>query len=527
MVCAVLRSNIFLDRGWSIGAGLIAAFLVLNRFLTIIYVVGVSAGWGAICLCVWLLLRDDPNLVRRLKRRLLNLGLSLSLLLFITAPILLNNWAAIYGKYVVAQFYYEKDIRAREFGIIGLSGHLLYYPVSVLRDHLGPTFFWASAVGIAGALAARLLGRQRKSRAAQPSGGDETSFLRIIFLLGAVMGPIIVLTFDISKSPVVGGVLGVPAALLAGAIMAGVAARPTEPQSFPVRKVIVACSVVILAMGLFNQIGHAVRHLPEYAQRRDLEQIAGLDKWLVNYADENRWRRPTISFDVISSWLDAGTITTKGYESSRQLIEFQTTSLGSKIMGVDRTEALAALANSDFVVLTDLPKTGVYPFYEHISKYWSELKEWANLHLIVARTVRLDSFTATVYARPSAAVSGLSGEWITSSGLSIQTRRASLERFPEVRLSGMANYSWLPKIPNISATVDALDKEISVPASFRHTLDRYEILIDTAGFTLPLSDSIRFRLNFDTFFVPRNIGLNDDGRELVVRAPDFVELTRP
>jgi hypothetical protein len=480
--CAVLRSNIFLDRGWSIGAGFTAAFLVLNRFLTIIYVVGVSVGLGAICLCLWLLLREDPDLVRRLKCRLLNLGLSLSLLLFITTPILLNNWAAIYGKYVVAQFYYEKDIRAREFGITGLSGHLLYYPFSIFRDHLGPTFFWASAIGVAGALAARLLGRLRKSRAAQPSGGDETSFLRIIFLLGAVLGPIIVLTIDISKSPVIGGVVGVPAALLAGAIMAGIAARPTKPQSFPDRKMIVACSVVILVIGLFNQIGHAVRHLPEYAQRRDLERVAELDKWLVDYADENHWRRPTISFDVISSWLDAGTITTRGYESSRRLIEFQTTSLGSKIMGVERTEALAALAKSDFVVLTDLPKTGFYPFYEHISKYWGELKEWADLHLIVARTVRLDSFTATVYARPSVTVSGLSGEWITRSGLSIQTRRASLERFPEVRLSGTANYSWLPKVPNISATVDALDKEISVPTYPRsiRDFDRHHRVHSTA-----------------------------------------------
>jgi hypothetical protein len=262
-----------------------------------------------------------------------------------TALILLIKWTAICEKYAIA-FYYEKDIRAREFGIFGLAGHLLYYPNSIFRDHLGPIFFWASAIGVAGALVVRLLGGLRTPGAAAIWQGDETPLLRIIFLLGAMIGPIIVLTIDISKSPVVGGIAGVPAALLTGTLMAGIAAH-RESKSSLARSVIIACSAVILAMGLYNQFSHGVRHLPQYAQKRDLERVAELDKWLVDYAGENHWRRPTISFDVISSWLHAGTITTSGYESSRQLIEFQTTSLGSKIMGVDRAEALASLANSD------------------------------------------------------------------------------------------------------------------------------------------------------------------------------------
>jgi hypothetical protein len=75
--------------------------------------------------------------------------------------------------------------------------------------------------------------------------------------------------------------------------------------------------------------------------------------------------------------------------------------------------------------------------------------------------------------------------------------------------------------------MDAPVNGMSVPALFRHTLDRYEILIDTSGILLPSSDSMRLLFDFDAFFVPRNIGLNDDGRELVVQAPDLVELTRP
>jgi hypothetical protein len=43
-VCAALRSGLFLDWRWAIATGLLAALLVANRFLTIIYLLGIIAG---------------------------------------------------------------------------------------------------------------------------------------------------------------------------------------------------------------------------------------------------------------------------------------------------------------------------------------------------------------------------------------------------------------------------------------------------------------------------------------------------
>ena len=144
--CAVIRSKLFLDRRWAIGCGLIGTFLVLNRFLTLIYLVGVSAGLAGVFVIIWILHRGDTELSRRMRQRLFNLGLSLGILVILVGPILVVNRAAIYNKYVYAQFFYEKDTRARELGIVGLRGHLFYYPISILRDHLGKTFLLASAI---------------------------------------------------------------------------------------------------------------------------------------------------------------------------------------------------------------------------------------------------------------------------------------------------------------------------------------------------------------------------------------------
>jgi hypothetical protein len=217
----------------------------------------------------------------------------------IVGPVLYINWAAIYGKYGYSQFVYEKDIRALQFGVFTLSDHLLFYPRSILTNHLGQAFLWASAVGLAGVLIARLFNKLAR---APDSRGDRKAFLfQIIFLLGAVCGPIVLLTIDISKSPVIGGIVGVPIAWLVVLLNARIAPlRHRESTRAP--PILVASSLLVFLIGFFNHVALASRHALETAEHRDLRRVAELDKWLVEYASEHGWRSPTISFDVISGW---------------------------------------------------------------------------------------------------------------------------------------------------------------------------------------------------------------------------------
>jgi len=131
----------------------------------------------------------------------------------------------------------------------------------------------------------------------------------------------------------------------------------------------------------------------------------------------------------------------------------------------------------------------------------------------------LEGFTA----RPTAKISGLSGEWITSAGLTVEASRVDLRRFPTIRISGPAYY-WLPKLPTVSVTIETERSSLAVPALFRRVDDGYEILVDTSSTDLPPSDPTRLSVTFDTFFVPKNLGMNEDTRELVVPAPNLVQL---
>ena len=523
-VCAILRSKLFLERNWAIGAGLIGAFLVLNRFLTVVYIIGVAAGFAGVCIATALIWSAKRDLSRRMWNRLGNLGLSVGILAVIVTPILIINRDAILGYYVVGHATgNEKFIRAEELGIRNLIDHLRFYPNAILTYHWGSTFLWASLLAILGGLMSRLFDWQISTPIKVPDQRNETFLLQIIFLLGAILGPVAVLTADISKSYIVGGIVGVPSALLVVALAARAAPvlRETEPAA--VRKFLTVCAIAIFTLGVWNVVAHLTRHLPEYGQRRDLRRLTELHKSIVSYADDQHWQSPAISFDVISGWLNSGSITATGFEQCGEFIDFQPL-LGNGIMGVDRLEALSRLEESDFVILTTLPKEGAFPFYERIAHYWDDLKAWTDKHMVAVRTVLFDDFSATVYTRPSAVLSGLYGGWVPREGLSITASHGALQRFPVVQLRGSADYSRLPKMPLVFAAVENEANSIPVPATMRRIDKDYEITIDTSKIDLPASDQVRLRLKFDQFFLAKGSGSNDDERELVVEGPKLVRL---
>jgi hypothetical protein len=546
---AVIRSRAFHDPYWSIGCGLIGAFLVLNRFVTVTYLLGVSVGFAVACAIMAIFWRSDPELASRMRCRLRHLGFSTGLLIIVVVPILIHNWDAIRGYYVVGHVVgEEKYIRAAEMGIKDLAGHLSFYPRSVVQDHLGKIFFCGSAMAIACGLAARLLARWENVPPKPPLGKqsvpalplphvrkasplclslrsrrDQEFLLQLTFLLGALLCPIVVLTLDISKSAIVGGIVGGPAALLVVAITAAAASKTRKLDSSHGGRLLVACALVIFVLGLFNQFSHASRHWPAHAQRDDLKRLDELNKCLIDLAKEYQWSSPWISYDVISGWLNAGSPTISAFEQSRELIEFHPM-LGNGVMGVGREEAISLLKQSDFLILTTLPKVGTLPFYRRIAEYWGDLKAWADKNMIVARIVPFSAFTATVYVRPAATISGLSGGWIPSHGFSIEAPRDVLERFPLIELAGSGDYSRLQKIPSVEATIDTGESSQTAPASFQRADNYYEIRVNTSSMRLPPADQIHIRLDFSSFFVPT--GAEKDKLELVVKAPARVELVR-
>jgi hypothetical protein len=467
-VCAVVQSRVFLDRCWAIACGLIGAILVLNRFLTLVYLLGVSGGFAVFCVAVVFLRRRDSDLTQRMSRRLHNLVLSVGVLVIIVTPFLIRSWREIFEYYGVGHILSDvKAVRAHQTGLNSLADHLLFYPNSILRDQWGLNFILGVAIVLIGSLIVGLV-NSRKAPKKSFSGRDETFGLQIIFLLGAILGPMIVLMMDTDKSPVVCGIIGVPAALLVVTLSARVAAVHCLEVSVN-SKTIIACSMSVFALGFVTVFDRLSRHLPEYTERDDLMRLVGLNKWMVDYASEHGWRDPGISVDVISPWFNGYGVTDTGYEETGKFIEFHLM-LGHDVMGTDREEALSQLAHSDFFILTtaNSPETALepdktslnassggnyhslsvlgrlnpfieraaqeipngisleastaaiqrfpmlrhhlFPFYEHRAHYWNDLKAWADKNMILAQNVQFEKFTATVYVHATGVTSNHSVE---------------------------------------------------------------------------------------------------------------------
>ena len=201
-VCLVLSSGVFSDRRWTIVSAIAAAFLILSRFITLTYVLGVESVLTAIFAIssFWL-----PT-----GRRTLNGLIAITLTLVAIVPFVIDNLTQIYGYYVVGHLKgSEKEIRAAEAGVSSLWDSVLYYPTSIIRDHLGSGFgsvLLVFATAVCFAAFRKQLSPWRRWLITYPILFPS----EILFLVGTIMAPIAILTTDPAKSPVVGGIVVVP-----------------------------------------------------------------------------------------------------------------------------------------------------------------------------------------------------------------------------------------------------------------------------------------------------------------------------
>jgi len=93
---------------------------------------------------------------------------------------------------------------------------------------------------------------------------NEVFLLQIIFLLGAIVGPILVLTADMAKSSIVGGIVGVPIAILIVVLADAIRPKVTEVASRKSPKLLAGSAMLIFALGVFNQVSRGSRHWPEF-----------------------------------------------------------------------------------------------------------------------------------------------------------------------------------------------------------------------------------------------------------------------
>ena len=514
-LCVVVRSGFFASRRWSLAAGAVAAVLVLFRFIVAVYLAGIL---GLALLYYggrWWARRRPPE-----ARRLGGLCLAGLVTAAIAVPPMVKKARLLWSYYVVNHVLGgEKNVRAEEFGASGGARAVFYYAHSLAVDHLGKVFLVLAAAGIVNALILRRGSCRKPSGTRLPLGLRQlpASHLAWFFLTVCLAVPCAILTVNVSKSPVVGSIL-VPVVLWLALWPLLAAASRLEGS----RVVLGGLAAVALFGGALNQIRAATQRNLWPGADEEAPRLAALYDDIVHYCVANRLRQPLYLTNVITDITASSTIHVFAYERHGALVNLGER-IGGTIMDVEEATALQTLAQSDVVLLGDAPCQACpyYPFHKRMEALLTRMREVCERDMIPLRQDFVQRQYLTLYVRPRLAVVGGMGGWVTDRGITLTGPATALRKMPAVQLQGHFRPHMLGyRLPRGTVSFSTRSGPKELPVALEAEGEKYTIrfTVDPADFEG--DGQAILRLHFDSYFIPSDLGLNDDRRRLVVYVPE-------
>lgn len=377
----VLLSRIFLERRWVIVAALCAVLLILMRSITVAYL-----GILGILLLAWFPWTQHAAI------RIKNLLLFGLIVVLMVLPVLWMNWQAIYEYYGMGHLLgEEKHIRAKEMGIKNLWNVLTFYPIT-LRTHLKGTIW---AIGFIWLLSIAYGWFRCRSRSVTLPLYREG----YIFLILAILAPLIPLTLDVSKSSVVAGIL-VPPVLwfLVWALMHIETICDKNPG---MTRWLQIFFVLVLVTGLGFQLDKLALRAVPLEKKQEEAQITQMYEDIGDYARKKQWPQVRLSVDRICDYLLSGNQVTLYYERKGILLDVAIQRLGDSIFSITKEEALASLEKSNVLILNlgDYKKGPPYPFNSDVELLKPLLKQVAERDFIKLKDYTFKDSIYRVYVR--------------------------------------------------------------------------------------------------------------------------------
>jgi hypothetical protein len=519
-VSLVMRSGVFRERGWALLAGAVAGLLVTNRFLTALYVAGIYAGMLAYFGVRWARSRSPRTLTL-----LGNAAASAAVGVAVSIPVVWLSRQAIYDYYVVQQGL-ERSVRTAEFAVDGLLRSWLFYPRSVLVDHAGLPLVLVSALVLAVSAAVAWVGPRHSTPADSarwpPLLLDGTAFLAVsvVVILGA-------LSANITRSPVVGGIM-VPivswcVVLAASTLLQRGGLAHGERRA---GRAAAACAILALAVAVYCQVVFFGRHYVFWANREDSREIARMYREIGQYAEDMGWSQAVLGSDSMRDYLLGAAVTAAHYEASGSLVTFSGVLGASGIVTtLPRDVLLQHLAAADFLILTHRRDASEppYPIIDALEGIRPAMEEAARSKLATLGQYAIFGRLVDLYARPALKiVTGVSGGWITADGLLVEVPRRLVSRDADLLISGGMN-PWVGADTTMACAAGQDGSAQRLVASFvvreGWYVGRCALPADGSG-----DGPVRVKLSFSKYFVPREKGINEDVRRLVVAAPVRAEV---
>jgi len=524
-LCTVVRSEMFESFWWSIAVGVTIALMILFRHLTAVSIgLVMLAALAFMGVRAFSQRRNSAGTVEG--TRIKGIVLSGLVALLLAAPTLWTTRAAILHYYTLVITTDEGKMRDEEFQVTRTADFLLYYPRSLPRDHLGKTAIATLVLILAVTLPALIRTPRKTWRALSAPFFDPV--IALFFLGTAFIVPFIVLTVYPSRSPVVGSFLVPP---VIGAVLAMVVAFGRAGHGRPwTTPVLVSLSTIVLSAGIYTDLSASSHKKALFVGRRDdMRQLGELYDEIGTQSVRWGLSTPRVAWDRVRDYLHSGVLRSWFYERHGTLISPINALQG--ILPVTADQALAGIDSCDFAVLTDPSSQDdpgfQYPFNRSMKELYPKVRAAAEQQLIPIRHFEAFSQSLTLYMRVPLRLEGVSGGWITSRGVVVVGPGEMLRDHPTIELRGRnALFEHLGNSLSVRAELQTPGQPPrDVPATITPPGPEYSLVIHLDNADIRADQDVRVKLMFDKYWVPRDVGLNEDTRQLVIMAPTQLRAT--
>jgi hypothetical protein len=399
LICLVIRSGMFASWRWSLAVGALAILLVLFRFLTATYLVGIFGGFG-LFLCARLL-RSGSDLQARaqLVRQLSGLGLAGALFLLVVLPALWGHREQLWSYYGIGHFAgQEKEIRARAGNISNILIAVLYYPRSVVVHHAGAVF---TIVGLLALATTAAVFRDRLTLRAWFLRQTLDIRINYLFLAICLVVPYIILTLDVAKSAVVGNIfLPIVLWLLVITVIALTRSASVDSNHLVMKSGMIALAALSMGAGMIYQSWQLSRLSALSQHRSDTEQVIQIHDLIFEYSRQHGLTAPRVSNDHIVDYINANVLNVVIYERHGVFLN-SAAGIGTSIFAPSDAEVIEQVQQSDFVILStpQADEQLVFPFDIAMQALHPNLVALCDQHFEQLRRFQIANRDLVLYAR--------------------------------------------------------------------------------------------------------------------------------
>jgi len=511
-VASVVTSNAFENRRWSLVSGAIGGLVILSRFNTVIYMVLIYFIVLSATILIGLYKKNRSQSYQSEIIRTKNILLSASSILIISCLPFVFSMKEMISYYSVVNPKEGYSIWAIARGVTSVYDNIIYY-LTISYSQMKTVILLTVSLTISFIIVF-----------AKKIDYSSRVFLRLknnfVFLVISFFIPLLILFSVKSSNQCVISIVNVPFLflLIFPLLIAYSGIHNKAKNVCKVIFIIVFILSVLLQVNSYSKRGFHAKNKSDTLQVIDLYERIGD---LCRLYDINS---PEILIDSVKHYFTPGILDELYFEKHRSLLKARML-LASNIFLEDKRAALKQVDDCDFAILTyeSSPSELVYPVTNTVNSIRDKLNGLVNKTMHHVGSHVIEGRTVDLFVKPQLKIGGLSGGWITSDGLMIKVLPKHIKPGAVLFLGGSFNPNWLPpenlfvsaRVVKHGKTEKPLESKLAVEGS-RYSI---KVLLPEKSELLGQEEPLRIKLSFSVYFIPSQLGINDDNRKLVLFAP--------